>query len=109
MKVQMAMPAEEPPLPLWQETIYMATMVGVLVFANWAKPDVAEGFWYGVYTIKWYITGAFGLLFAYTFVKWLKARFWLSVIGVIAVALLAILFPAYPLLSFPLALPFLST
>ena len=86
-KVQMAMPAEEPPLPLWQEILYMASMIGVLVFANWAKPDVAEGFWYGVYTVKWYVTGAFGLLFTYTFVKWLKARFWVSLIGVIVVAL----------------------
>ena len=92
-KVQMAMPAEEPPLPLWQEIVYMASMIGVLVFANWAKPDVTEGFWYGVYTIKWYITGAFGLLFTYTFVKWLKARFWVSLVGVIAVGLLAALFP----------------
>ena len=106
-KVQMAMPAEEPPLPLWQETVYMASMIGVLVFANWAKPDVTEGFWYGVYTIKWYITGAFGLLFTYTFVKWLKARFWVSLIGVIAVALLAVLFPEHPLLSFSAGIAFL--
>jgi hypothetical protein len=106
-KIQMAMPAEEPPLPLWQETVYMASMIGVLVFANWAKPDVIEGFWYGVYTIKWYITGAFGLLFTYTFVKWLKARFWVSLIGVIAVALLAVLFPKHPLLSFSAGIAFL--
>jgi uncharacterized membrane protein YraQ (UPF0718 family) len=106
-KVQMAMPAEEPPLPLWQETLYMATMIGVLVFANWAKPDVTEGFWYSVYTIKWYITGAFGVLFTYTFVKWLKAKFLLSLIGVIAVALLAVLFPEHPLLSFSAGIVFL--
>jgi uncharacterized protein len=106
-KVQMAMPAEEPPLPLWQETVYMASMIGVLVFANWAKPDVNEGFWYDVYAIKWYITGAFGLLFTYTFVKWLKARFWVSFMGVIAVALLAVLFPTHPLLSFSAGIAFL--
>jgi hypothetical protein len=82
-------------------------MIGVLVFANWAKPDVTEGFWYVVYTIKWYIAGVFGLLFAYTFVKWLKARFWVSLIGVMAVALLAILFPEYPLLSFSAGIAFL--
>jgi len=106
-KIQMAMPAEEPPLRLWQETIYMATMIGVLVFANWAKPDVTEGFWYGVYTIKWYITGAFGLLFTYTFVKWLKANFWVSLVGVLVVALLAVLFPKHPLLSFSAGIAFL--
>ncbi len=106
-KAQMALPAEEPPLPLWQETVYMATMIGVLVFANWAKPDATEGFWYDVYTVKWYITGAFGLLFTYTFVKWLKARFWVSLIGVLAVALLAVLFPEHPSLSFSVGIVFL--
>jgi uncharacterized membrane protein YraQ (UPF0718 family) len=103
----MAMPAEEPPLRLWQETVYMASMIGVLVFANWAKPDVTEGMWYGVYTIKWYITGAFGLLFTYTFVKWLKAKFWVSLIGVLAVAFFAVLFPEHPLLSFSAGIAFL--
>jgi hypothetical protein len=85
----------------------MASMIGVLVFANWAKPGVTEGFWYGVYSVKWYITGAFGLLFAYTFVKWVKANFWVSLIGVVAVALLAALFPTHPLLSFSVGIAFL--
>jgi uncharacterized membrane protein YraQ (UPF0718 family) len=106
-KVQMAMPPEEPPLTLWREIIYMASMIGVLVFANWAKSDAADGFWHNVFTIKWYITGGFGLLFAYSFVKWLKANFWLSLIGVIAVVLLAILFPGHPLLSFSAGIGFL--
>ncbi len=106
-KIQMAMPAEEPPLPLWQETIYMASMIGVLVFANWAKPQGDEGLWYAVYSMKWYITGAFGLLFTYTFVRWLKAKPVLSIAGVIAVAILAFAFPGYPLLSFSAGILFL--
>ena len=106
-KMQMAMPAEEPPLPLWQETIYMASMIGVLVFANWAKPQADEGLWYAVYSMKWYITGAFGLLFAYTYVRWLKAKPVLSIAGVIVVAILAFAFPGYPLLSFSAGILFL--
>lgn len=106
-KIQMAMPAEEPPLSLRRETVYMASMVGVLVFANWAKPQAEEGFWHAVYAVKWYITGAFGLLFAYTFIRWLKAKPVLSIMGVIAVAILAALFPRYPLLSFSAGILFL--
>lgn len=106
-KVQMAMPSEEPPLKLWQQTIYMASMIGVLVFANWAKPQIQEGFWFYVYSIKWYITGAFGLLFTYTYVRWLKAKWVVSVIGIIVVAVLAMLFPEYPLLSFSTGVAFL--
>jgi len=106
-KVQMAMPSEKPPLSLWQQTVYMASMIGVLVFANWAKPDITEGFWYSVFTIKWYITSVFGLLFTYIFVKWLKARFWVSLAGIMVVALLAIIFPQHPLLSFAAGIAFL--
>jgi uncharacterized protein len=102
-----AMPAEDPPLRLWQQTIYIASMIGVLVFANWAKPQADEGLWYAVYSAKWYLTGAFGLLFTYTFVKWLKAKAWISIIGVVVVILLAVLFPAYPLLSFSAGIAFL--
>jgi hypothetical protein len=106
-KIQMAAPVEEPPLHLWQQAIYMASMIGVLVFANWAKPASNEGLWYTIFSTKWYVTGAFGLLFAYTFVKWLKAKAVFAVAGVIVVASLAFLFPQYPLLSFSLGIAFL--
>jgi uncharacterized membrane protein YraQ (UPF0718 family) len=106
-KIQMAMPSEEPQLQLWQQSIYMASMIGILVFANWAKPIVDEGLWYAVYSAKWYITGMFGILFTYTFVKWLKAKAVLVIIGVIAVGALAFLFPQYPLLSFSAGIAFI--
>jgi uncharacterized membrane protein YraQ (UPF0718 family) len=57
--------------------------------------------------MKWYITGAFGLLFAYTYVRWLKAKPVLSIAGVIVVAILAFAFPGYPLLSFSAGILFL--
>ncbi len=102
-----AIPVDDPPLTLGQQTIYVASMIGVLVFANWAKPAEPEGVWYDVYAAKWFITGAFGLLFTYTFVKWLKAKLWLSVTGVVAVIILAFLLPAHPLLSFSTGIAFL--
>jgi len=39
--------------PLWQNMLYFASMVAVLVFANWAKPDEAHGVWHAVFSIKW--------------------------------------------------------
>lgn len=108
-KVQMAaLPEDEPTLRLWQQAIYVASMIGVLVFANWAKPQTDNGLWHAIYSAKWYVTGAFGLLFTYTFVKWLKAKAWLSMTGVIVVSLLALLFPSYPLLSFGTGIAFLA-
>jgi len=35
--VQVAMPVPEVKRPLWQNAVYFASMVGILVFANWAR------------------------------------------------------------------------
>ena len=36
-----------------------------LVFVNWGKPDTTEGFWHSIFANKWFITGVFGLAFAF--------------------------------------------
>jgi uncharacterized protein len=100
-KKAIVMPSvDEPKRKLWQDTVYMASMVGILVFANWGKPMETEGFWYTIFAAKWYITGIFGLLFGYTIVKWFEAKLILTIITGIVVLLLAILFPQWPLLAF---------
>jgi uncharacterized membrane protein YraQ (UPF0718 family) len=45
--------------PLWQNVLYFASMVGILVFANWAKPIESAGAWAAVYSAKWVITSIF--------------------------------------------------
>ncbi len=45
--------------PLWQNILYFGSMVGVLVFANWAKPIESAGVWAAVYSAKWIITAVF--------------------------------------------------
>ncbi|PKL50254.1 MAG: hypothetical protein CVV39_01865 [Planctomycetes bacterium HGW-Planctomycetes-1] len=52
----MALPDEEKSRPLWQNGLYFASMVAVLVFANWAKPIQQSGAWAAIYSIKWIIT-----------------------------------------------------
>jgi len=48
---------------IWQDALYMATMVLILVFAAWAKPAPGEGgLWELIFSIKWYVT--VGLLVA---------------------------------------------
>ncbi|MEO0250595.1 MAG: permease [candidate division WOR-3 bacterium] len=92
--------AEEPTRTLWQEIVYMGSMVGILVFANWAPPAVEGGVWSAVFAAKWYITGAFGILLGYSLVKWFGAKAAPLVITGVVVLLLAILFPHWPLLAF---------
>ena len=49
--------------PIWQDSLYMLTMVMILIFAAWAKPAPGdEGLWALIFSIKWYVT--VGLLIA---------------------------------------------
>ena len=58
--------------PLWKTALYMATMVGILVFINWAKADPSLKIWYFIYQIKWYLGGALLLVLAWMLVRWFK-------------------------------------
>jgi uncharacterized membrane protein YraQ (UPF0718 family) len=69
---QIQMPEVESGRALWQNAIYFAAMVGILVFANWAKPTQQAGLWYSIYSAKWGITGLFGVLLVIVFVLWFK-------------------------------------
>lgn len=91
---------DEPKRKLWQDTVYMASMIAILVFANWGKPMENVGLWYGIYSAKWYITGIFGLLFAFTIVKWFEAKLVPTIITGAVVLLLGFMFPKWPLLAF---------
>lgn len=43
--------------PLWKTASYFAAMVGILVFANWARPAAPNALWEAVFAAKWVITG----------------------------------------------------
>lgn len=67
-----AAPDEKPPRNLLQMSVYMFSMVGILVFANWASSKGGSGAWDLIYREKWWITGAFALLLAFTLIRWFK-------------------------------------
>lgn len=49
-------PPPEDSRSLWQYTVYFATMVFILIFAAWSKPNQPVGFFNAVYQVHWYIT-----------------------------------------------------
>jgi len=62
---------EAPARPLWKEVVFFASMVGILVFANWAKPGNFENnIWTGLFNGKWFLTGGFALVLAYSATSW---------------------------------------
>jgi uncharacterized membrane protein YraQ (UPF0718 family) len=67
------MPVAETPRKSWQDLIYFALMIGILVFANWGKPqDGDAGFWGLAYAVKWWITGVLGVLLMGVLWRWFK-------------------------------------
>jgi hypothetical protein len=86
--------------PLWQTAVYFASMVGVLVFANWGKPDVDTGLWYGIYSSKWIITGLLSIGFAAVLVLWFEVPLRKMAISGAAVAVVGWFFPHDPLVPF---------
>ncbi|MEO0080794.1 MAG: permease [candidate division WOR-3 bacterium] len=44
---------------LGQNILYFAAMIAFLVFANWGKPREPIGFFSAVYSVKWFLAGAF--------------------------------------------------
>ena len=94
------MPEPEVQRPLWQNVIYFATMVGILVFGTWGKPAQPVGLWHSIYSIKWLITGGFAMLLAIMLVAWFKVKAYKLAPAVAAVLVPALLFPHEPLIAY---------
>ncbi len=55
---------------LLQMSIFMASMIGILVFLNWAPSQGSSTLWDLIYRLKYWISGAFALLLAYSLIRW---------------------------------------
>jgi hypothetical protein len=88
--------------PLWRTAVYFASMVGILVFANWGRPQAAEGVWWMIFQFKWPITAGFSLLFAGTLIAWFDLRWRQVALAALPALLAAIIRPDAPLIAFVL-------
>ena len=105
---RMALPEQKPGRPLWQNALFFAALTGILVFANWGQPETSSGFWYFVFSSKWYLTSTFALLLGLMLVLWFNIRHW-WILGVgLATAIAAFLSPDSPLVPFSVAVVGLS-
>jgi len=69
---QTDLPDTVPQRSLVQTGLYFASMVGILVFANWARPAVNAGLWFQIYSAKWILTAIFGLALIFMLSIWFK-------------------------------------
>lgn len=100
IKAQAQLPEPEVSRPLWQTSLYFLTMVGILVFANWAKPEADTGLWAAIYQSKWIITSIFSTLFAITLVAWFDFSKLQLAFGILICAALWFFFPNNPQIPF---------
>jgi len=102
------LPDEKPARPLWQTALYFATMVGILVFANWGRPDEAQGFWHMVYAAKWTITSLFAVALGVILVVWFKMPAGKMAVAATPAVALGVAFPQEPAMAFTVAVVGLS-
>ena len=82
--------------PLWQVALYFLSMVGILVFANWARPQETTGLWFAIFRAKWIATALFAALLGFCLWRYFKVRLaWLALAALPAL-ILAFALPQYP-------------
>ncbi len=96
----LVMPPPEDGRPLYETVVFFASMVGVLVFANFGKPEIPEGLWYLIWSWKWPLTTLSAALMYTVVGAWYGLGFGRAALAA-APALIAIpLFPGDPLVPF---------
>jgi len=98
--MQMAQIEEEVKRPLWQNALYFASMVAILVFANWGAPQTDSGLWAAIFNAKWILTSIFSVALGVMLVAWFGVKAWKVGVAAVPVVLLALVFPEQPLLAF---------
>lgn len=95
--------------PMWQTMFHFFTLVVILVFANWGKPDseTTSGAWFWIWSNKWYITSAFGILLIYSLIKILKLK-WYYVLGAAVITAISGILSPSPLVPMLVGITFLS-
>ncbi len=82
--------------PLWQTVLFFFSMIGILVFANWGRPVETTGIWHAIFSVKWFVTALFGILFAFTLWRFFKVKLIYLVIGAVATTAITFVIPDMP-------------
>jgi uncharacterized membrane protein YraQ (UPF0718 family) len=100
---QLMLPEDDKQQTLAHTALQLATLIAILVFANWGHPDREGGIWALVYTYKWWITAGAGILFAGSLTLVLKLKKTRVASAVIFTVVFAVLFPEDPRVPFAAA------
>ncbi|MFA7627383.1 MAG: permease, partial [Candidatus Kapaibacterium sp.] len=94
------LPEPEMKRKLWQNVIYFALMIFILIFANWGHAEPDEVFFYTIWQLKWVLTSISGILFAVVLAFWFDVHKMRLIIATIPVVLLTVFFYEIPMIPF---------
>ncbi len=83
-----------------QTILLFISMIGILIFANFAKTAETSGLWFAIYANKWIITSIFSAVFAIALIWGFKVKIWKVAISAILIAILAFATSATPMMIF---------
>ena len=86
--------------PLWKVALYFFAMVGILVFANWARPEETAGVWFSIFRAKWLITGLFGALLGFCLWRFFHVRPGRLALAALPAAVLGFVLSSHPVAVF---------
>ena len=91
---------DQPERPLWQIALYFLSMVGILVFANWARPQETAGIWFAVFKAKWIVAALFAALMGLCLWQFFKVKLAYIILAAIPAVVLAFALPQHPVAAF---------
>lgn len=97
---QAAQPEPEVSRPLWQNALFFAAMLGILVFANWGGSEESSGIWYQIAANKWLITSLFSTALGGMLMLWFSLPRWQVILAAAPAVLLALANAGRPALAF---------
>ena len=103
-----ALPEAPSQRALAQNAGLLATMVAILVFANWGAPEGAGGVFAAIHAAKWKLTSAAGLGLGWMLVRWVGASARTLGFAALPAAVLALSSPEEPAVAFTAAVAGLS-
>jgi uncharacterized protein len=92
----------EKPRPLYHTASFFASMVAILIFANWGSAD--SGIWMMIYNVKWIMVSLFGLILGLILNKWYGLKLWKLIAIIIPVLISTIFFKNNPNIPFGIGL-----
>jgi len=101
-------PSTSMPRSLWQDTIYLAIMVGILIFLNWAPSRGNLAIWDAIFRWKWIISAVLGVFLLVILKLWFSRDElvdWVVATRDFALQILPLLFAGVLLAGFLLGRP----